>query len=210
MSTTESNEPVRECPYCGEEKLGRSLTNHIRLSDDDKHGERYTIPADFDIQDAEIVDTQEVGIQRENDYQKEHDRYLCTHCDLPLIGKRGLGVHLRKADDLLHPEIETADDIDYTDYPIFPASDGVIRVPSPRYAHWIEHNNPDNLDVVVDETIEMDDFDIVSHTGEIEALKRLRTTFRKHIERNDDASWLQAYEETGDELEKLTGDRSPN
>lgn len=101
-------EPVVSCPYCDEPVLRRSLFGHVSVFDDEAHGERGTVPDDFDSQQPEPADYLTVRA-REEPVDTE-SRILCRHCHNTFNGKHGLEVHLgMKRGDSNHPEDATVE-----------------------------------------------------------------------------------------------------
>lgn len=131
-----NDEPVRECPYCGEEHAGRGMYNHVNLTDGNGHAPAGEVPDGFDVSDAPITDHQGVTLNRDSEYQTDHTRWVCNFCGSTHKGKSGLGVHLRnKAGNPLHPEELADGEINYEPHHQFPATaDGEILVPDQKYA----------------------------------------------------------------------------
>lgn len=104
LSMSENGEPLRKCLYCGDYHPGRGMYNHVKWSTDNGHGERGDVPEGFDVSDCENVGDVDIDVNSRDDYQKDHDRYICNYCGETCVGKSGLGVHLsRKGGDALHP-----------------------------------------------------------------------------------------------------------
>ena len=49
---------TKQCPYCDKEAKPRGLRNHVRLSSGNGHGDKGTVPDDFDANDAVDADAE--------------------------------------------------------------------------------------------------------------------------------------------------------
>lgn len=99
---TTALEPVKECPYCGEEHFSRSLYGHVVFSSDDVHGERGKVPEGFSVEDAKTVDRRPMQ-SHVRDSSSEVVR--CKFCGEDFSGRHGLRIHLaHSTPDADHPE----------------------------------------------------------------------------------------------------------
>lgn len=204
-----SNEPVRECMYCDEEHAGRGMFNHVRLSSDAEHGDRGDVPPSFDIEQCNVVGEAPITVNRRSDYQIDHDRYVCNYCGQSFKGKSGLGVHLRRVDDMLHPEIEDSSDIDYTEHFKFPATeDGRILIPDERYRSMINLDNTEESSFTVEVDEDMVSIEEVSVNAESpdteELLDSIRESFKERFVHGDEADWVDAYRMVEEEFRECT------
>lgn len=205
-----SDEPVRECMYCGEEHAGRGMFNHVRLSSDEKHAPRGDVPPSFDINKCDIIGEAPITVNRRSDYQHDHDRYVCNNCGQSFKGKSGLGVHLRRVDDMLHPDIEDASEIDYTQHFKFPATeDGKILIPDERYRNMIslDETEQSNFTVEVDnDMVSIDEVSVDNTQPDTEdLLDSIRESFKQRFINGDDVDWVDAYRMVEEEF----ADQSP-
>ena len=123
--TTGQQEPIRKCPYCGEEKKSRGLFAHVMNSNGNGHGPFREVPDDFEQSETEIVGAEEVD-KRDTISGSEsgNEIILCTICGNTSKGTHGFNIHARKMSGKNnHPE----DPTDITD-------DQIRAIPADE--HW--------------------------------------------------------------------------
>jgi hypothetical protein len=104
-------ETVKECPYCGDNLLSRSLHGHVLLTSGKGHGERGEIPEDFDADTAKVVGKVPITTTVPNKVPDD-ERIRCKYCDEVFKGYHGLKTHIAMTgEDADHPT-------DATDVPI--------------------------------------------------------------------------------------------
>jgi len=94
-SHTNAEKTVR-CPVegCEKEVLRRALHLHVRQSSGNGHGENGDIPPDLDLDEAEVVGTQDVTMNYPDERDAEEVARLCPYCERPFKGKHGVMIHL--------------------------------------------------------------------------------------------------------------------
>jgi hypothetical protein len=95
MSNSNTNkEATVECPECGESIIKRGLFAHVFQSSDEAHGERFTVPDDFDVEEAEEIGEEDVELDYPEQIDLDEQYYLDTYTGKAYEGARGLMVHL--------------------------------------------------------------------------------------------------------------------
>lgn len=158
--TVGDEEPIRKCPYCGEEKKSRGLFAHVMNSSESGHGSYREVPDDFEASEAEVVGYEEVN-KRDTitDSESGNEIILCKICGESNRGMHGFNIHAKKmAGKGDHPEdpTEITDDLiraipaDEHWRPVGPSTD---REVDDEYKAAIEWEN-DKLDHKSDKTME--------------------------------------------------------
>lgn len=118
------------------------MVNHVKLSDDWKHGPRDEVPDTFNLKACEeIADYPHVS-------GEDHDRFVCTDCGQVCKARSGLGVHLRRTNDQWHRELPDSEPIDYdrhTRLPAIPHRREIV-VPSETFLSAVELTDQEEQD----------------------------------------------------------------
>jgi len=92
---TKANQEKRvECPECGDSIIKRGLFAHVFQSNDEIHGERFSVPDGFAVEEAEEVGEEEVELDYPEQIDLGETYYLDTYTGKAYEGARGLMVHL--------------------------------------------------------------------------------------------------------------------
>jgi hypothetical protein len=94
--THQNDEVTVLCPVegCDKEVLRRALHLHVGRSTGDGHGGFQNIPDDVDLDNAEVVGTEEVEMEYPEHREGEDVQRLCPYCERPFRGKQGVMIHL--------------------------------------------------------------------------------------------------------------------
>lgn len=134
---TTNMEPQVSCHLCHATRPAKAIVNHVRLSDDNRHGKRGEIPSNFDVRKCKTVGYLPDSSKTQSE---DHDRYVCTDCGQVCKGRSGLGVHIRRTDDEWHESLGDDEPIDYDRHTRLPSvvERREILVPSTNYRSSIK------------------------------------------------------------------------
>jgi len=115
-----NDEETVKCPVdgCGKELLARGLHLHVLQTAGSGHGKSGEIPADVNLDNAEVIGAKEVEMEYPEERESENVQRLCPYCERPFRGKQGVMIHLgATAGRKNHPE-NAAERYNLDDFPI--------------------------------------------------------------------------------------------
>lgn len=102
-----NDETTVKCPAegCDAEVLSRGLHLHVMRSAGDGHGPHMDVPPELDLENTDVVGTQEVTMEYPDERESEQVKRLCPYCRRPFRGKHGVMIHLGQMEGRKnHPE----------------------------------------------------------------------------------------------------------
>lgn len=115
-----NDEKTVQCPVggCDKEVLARALHLHVRRKAGDGHGDTGNVSDNVDLDNAEVVGTQEVEMEYPTEREGEDVQRLCPYCERPYQGKKGVIIHLGATAGRKNHPIDGAERHDLSDFPI--------------------------------------------------------------------------------------------
>jgi len=132
MTTNQTQEQRVKCPVdgCEETPWKRGLFIHVYQTDGDGHGERHSVPDWLDLEDVEVVSTEETDYDYPDEQDLGNEMRLDTYTGRVFEGKRGIMVHLGRAAGKNNIPEDVTDRHDAGDFPIVEVDDdgNILRV----------------------------------------------------------------------------------
>lgn len=199
-----NKERMVKCPYCGEVVFARGLYLHIYHYANDEHGGPQNVPADYDErkQNLEEAGSRKISLVIPTTKNFDHELTMCKWCGETFKGTHGLGTHLGRVNDDLHPA-----DADFE-------SSG-IRIPAneehePVWTAEMEEELADHVEFDPGEIQEKLTFENppeeIEITGSVPAskLEELARSFERKAAQDEEAVWGLAAERVRALIERET------